>query len=169
MRRAAPEKDATGLPAGGLYVLLVRVRRPRRLRVGKRGLRTFRSGWYCYVGRARRALEARLRRHARPRKRRHWHIDGLTARAEVVGAWVLAAPAELECVLAGELARRGELVAGFGASDCGCGGHLVRFGTEVEAGSAVRRGWSRLSREVGSGPVELLWWRQTERFLLKKG
>ena len=48
---------------------------------------------------------------------------------------------------AAELARRGELVAGFGASDCGCGGHLVRFGTEVEAfrprpvknGSCTRR------------------------------
>ena len=136
----------TGLPRGGVYVLVVRVAAPRRLRVGRLGRRSFAPGWYCYVGSAQRGLGARLQRHARRRKARHWHIDWLTVVGEVVAAWVMEAERSAECRMAAALACRGEVVSGFGDSDCRCGGHLVRFETEREADGAVLAGWS-CSRE----------------------
>jgi len=143
---------------GGVYVLLVQLPGRRRLRVGRLGRRWFRPGWYCYVGSAQRSLEARLQRHARREKTQRWHIDGLTGMGEVMGAWFLEAPKPVECLWAGELARRGQVVSGFGASDCGCGGHLVRFASRREAVEAVAAGWSGLPG--GSDPVagKPGWW-----------
>ena len=138
-------------PRGGIYVLLVELPASRRLGVGRRRRVELAPGWYCYVGSAQRALRARLRRHVRRHKVRRWHIDGLTSVASPVGAWVARAPGSMECALAGALARRGEVVAGFGASDCRCPGHLVRFDTRRRAAAAVgacrrERGW------------RLVWW-----------
>lgn len=152
--RPGAGREGVVLPPGGIYVLVVRLRRASRVRVGRKGVRPFGPGWYCYVGSAQRALEARLDRHGRSRKRRHWHIDGLTGVGEVVGAWVVEAPKSAECALAGELARRGEVEAGFGASDCGCEGHLMRFGSRGEVDSAV----SRCLRGLRRGPRRPLWW-----------
>ena len=43
----------------------------------------------------------------------------------MVGAMIVPGPRERECELAGELRHMYELaVPGFGASDCGCVGHL---------------------------------------------
>jgi sugar fermentation stimulation protein A len=54
-----------------------------------------------------------------------WHIDYLSTKAAMIGAMVVPGPRERECELAGELRHMYELaVPGFGASDCGCGGHL---------------------------------------------
>ncbi len=114
--------ERTGLPRGGVYVLVVRVAAARRLRVGRLGRRSFAPGWYCYVGSAQRGLGARLQRHARRRKARHWHIDWLTVVGEVVAAWVMEAERSAECRMAAALAHRGEVVSGFGDSDCRCGG-----------------------------------------------
>jgi sugar fermentation stimulation protein A len=125
-------------------VLLLRLKAARRLKVGRLGVLRLRPGWYTYVGSAQRNLLARLRRHARRRKALHWHIDRLTQVATVVGAWLVPAPKCGECRLAAALARGGEVVAGFGASDCRCRGHLIRFvrRSEVEeaVGSAARKG-----------------------------
>ena len=151
--RTGSGRLAGALPASGLYVLLLRLKAARRLKVGRLGPLDFRPGWYAYVGSAQRNLLARLRRHARRRKAVHWHIDRLTREAAVVGAWLFPAPKSAECRLAAALAAAGERVpaggrvAGFGASDCRCGGHLVRFArrSEVEeaVGSAALRGERR--------------------------
>jgi Uri superfamily endonuclease len=125
------------LPTSGLYVLLVRLKAARRLKVGRLGLLSLRPGWYTYVGSAQRGLPARLRRHARRQKALHWHSDYLTREATVVGAWLFSAPKSAECGLAAALGRAGELVSGFGASDCRCGGHLVRFARKSEVEEAV--------------------------------
>jgi len=146
------------VPSGGVYVLLLRLPRPRRLQVGRLGRRRFARGWYCYVGSAQRSLRARLRRHARRGKARRWHIDELTRVAEVVGAWFLEAPKLVECLWAGELARRGQVVSGFGASDCRCGGHLVCFAARREAADAVAAGCCGFAVGSGLGAVGPRWW-----------
>jgi len=151
--------EAGKYPQGGLYVLLVRLERGRRLRVGRLGVGSFAPGWYCYVGSAQRGLLARLRRHARRRKARHWHIDSLTTVGRVVGAWVVEAGKTAECGLAASLAGGGEVVVGFGASDCRCPGHLVRFGTKGEADAAVRTFWSGARAGHKRGRNGPLWWR----------
>ena len=59
----------------------------------------------------------------------HWHIDYLRVEAELLGAVLLFnEEKEGECRFVQKLLHLPEAclpVPGFGASDCGCGGHLV--------------------------------------------
>jgi len=106
------------------YQLSIDVPRDVRVAVGALGVCDFPRGRYVYTGSAKRALEARIRRHLSGIKRNHWHIDYLLA---VPGVQVLDVrrSARTECGL--NAATRGRIVVpGFGASDCraGCGSHL---------------------------------------------
>jgi len=110
---------------GGLYVAVFVLGHSRRIRVGRLGRFEFPAGVYLYVGSAQKNIDARLARHARKDKPLRWHIDYLSTKADMLGAIVLAGPKHRECRLAGRFSafcRRH--VAGFGASDCRCGGHL---------------------------------------------
>jgi Uri superfamily endonuclease len=109
------------------YQLHIDVERALRLRVGRLGTFAVPPGRYVYTGSARRGLAARVARHLRTRKRRHWHIDHLLA-ADGVRIVAVGLSARTEC--AANLAVRGTTpVPGFGASDCraGCGAHLKRL------------------------------------------
>jgi sugar fermentation stimulation protein A len=109
----------------GVYIAFFRLRRPQRILVGKLGAFFFASGLYLYVGSAQRNLSARIDRHARKSKPRRWHIDYLSAKADMLGVITIDGPRETECAVAKKLAEMFELaVPGFGASDCRCGGHL---------------------------------------------
>ena len=109
----------------GGYLLIMRLSRDRRLRVGGLESRLFPKGYYVYVGSAMANLCARLARHQRQRKRLHWHIDYLRAAAAEVIAVPIRSSVRIEC----ELGRALESVStiacsGFGSSDCGCASHL---------------------------------------------
>jgi Uri superfamily endonuclease len=118
----------------GLYLFLVRLHEPVRLKVGALGTFALEAGWYIYTGRARRNLVERVRRHFQTHKRVRWHIDRLIERreAEPLGAVVLGQrehPDWSECSLNQKVGRKLGAVApvpGFGASDCseGCPAHL---------------------------------------------
>ena len=110
---------------GGTYIAVFVLPQACRIEVGRLGCFWLEPGLYFYVGSAQRNLSARLERHARKAKPLRWHIDYLATQAAMVGAMVVPGPRERECELAGELRCIYELaVPGFGASDCGCGGHL---------------------------------------------
>ena len=104
---------------------------PRRtqLPVGSLGTVTLDRGWYAYVGSAARARDARVARHLAREKPLRWHADYLFTAFPAVRAWLVDGAAG-ECALAGALAalpgaeRRPRR---FGAGDCRCAGHLVRF------------------------------------------
>lgn len=84
------------------------------------------AGYYLYAGSARGpgGLKARVARHMRRPKLCHWHVDQISAVADVVGAFVW--PGGNECALAARWARVGTPVAGFGSSDCRrCRSHLL--------------------------------------------
>jgi Uri superfamily endonuclease len=54
----------------------------------------------------------------------HWHIDQLTERGAVTGAWIV--PKGRECDLVTMLARLPMPIPGFGSSDCRrCRSHLL--------------------------------------------
>jgi Uri superfamily endonuclease len=171
----AGDGPASPPPGSGVYVLLLRLKDARALNVGRLGLLRFPAGWYGYVGSAQRNLLGRLRRHARRTKPLHWHIDRLTREAAVMGAWVFPAEKSAECRLAAALARAGERVPakrvwGFGASDCRCGGHLVRFARRSEVEEAVKSLGRSGRRGRGEAPVLTRGWlRSAEvRFLGKR-
>ncbi|MFW6158794.1 MAG: GIY-YIG nuclease family protein [Planctomycetota bacterium] len=114
------------IPDAGVYVAVFRLAGVRRIRVGRLGQFDFPAGYYLYAGSAQRHLGARLDRHGRADKPRHWHVDYLSAEADMIGALVVPGPKSRECELAAELAECFALaVPGFGASDCRCPGHLA--------------------------------------------
>ena len=116
-----------------------------RLPVGKLGPLRFDAAVYAYVGSAQGpgGLRSRIGRHLEKGKRRHWHIDYLRDHAEIDRIWVIDGSRRLECAVAARLSALAAAspVAGFGASDCRCGSHLV----------ALRRPPSRrrLERDLG--------------------
>ncbi len=112
----------------GTYALLIKVRNEATLTVGKLGEFQLPLGYYLYCGSALGGLEARIKRHLRPDKRLHWHIDYLLQYAEIVDVWYLRNDRRLECVLcreARELFGASDIAAGFGSSDCRCTSHLL--------------------------------------------
>lgn len=137
--------------SGGLYVVLISLRRPTEVRMagGRSGLLP--SGWYVYTGSARPGLDARVARHLEQQKRVRWHIDQLTTdpAARTLGAVVVADPPEpvvpagsmgperlTECGLnriVGSIVGRDCPVRSFGATDCrsACPAHLWRSPTRL--------------------------------------
>ncbi len=119
----------TGRAAPRLYIVLTRVPRRSTLQVGSLGAVTLERGWYAYVGSAARAREARIARHLAREKPLRWHADYLFTAFPAGRAWLVDGAAG-ECALAEALAalpgaeRRSRR---FGAGDCRCPGHLVRF------------------------------------------
>ncbi|MGQ9645310.1 MAG: GIY-YIG nuclease family protein [Thermodesulfobacteriota bacterium] len=109
----------------GSYLLILELKKPRKIPVGKLGRVSFRSGFYIYVGSALAHLNKRIERHWRLKKRHHWHIDRLRAVADFHSAFVVRSSARLECKMGGALSKICEsTIPGFGCSDCPCDTHL---------------------------------------------
>ncbi|MGD8451603.1 MAG: DUF123 domain-containing protein [Phycisphaerae bacterium] len=142
-RKHAPpvfEPALADWPDTGVYQLWLEVSVGLRLRVGRLGRVSLEPGVYVYTGRASRGLRARVLRHARGARRRHWHIDYLLARAEVrlLRVRLAAGEAEAECAV-NKAVPGGECVLpGFGSSDCrrGCGSHLRYVPVALDARAA---------------------------------
>lgn len=84
------------------------------------------AGDYFYAGSAYGpgGLRARISRHMRRAKTCRWHIDQITAVAEIRGAWVL--PNGDECELVAWHPALPMPILGFGSSDCRrCRSHLL--------------------------------------------
>jgi Uri superfamily endonuclease len=127
--------DALG-KTPGIYALVLKIDTPCTLRIGRFGRFTFQAGIYLYLGSARGpgGVVARVHRHLQDEmtKRKHWHIDWLRQAAGPVGViWTHTKQAD-ECEWAQALSSKGSREPdGFGASDCGCEGHLVRLETSL--------------------------------------
>jgi Uri superfamily endonuclease len=125
----SPAPTAERATAPRLYIVLTRVPRRSQCAVGSLGTVTLERGWYAYVGSAARAREARVARHLALEKPLRWHADYLFTAFPAGRAWLVDGAAG-ECELAGAL----EALPGaerwprrFGAGDCRCAGHLIRF------------------------------------------
>ena len=138
---------APDLPAApGTYVLILRLDAPSRIVPGRLGPCDLPAGLYAYVGSAHGpgGLRARVARHLRRDKPRHWHIDALTAAARPVAIWTRATPERLECAWARTLAALPGVtlpVAGFGSSDCACPAHLFALPDAMQ-----RAAWTALNQ-----------------------
>jgi Uri superfamily endonuclease len=114
----------------GIYVLLIYVKNPTHINVGKLGAVTFTAGLYAYVGSAQNSLEKRVERHLRKHKRHFWHIDYLLSQDDITVPQVLykAGAKEEECRVAKSLVAKNEPFRSFGCSDCRCESHLFKLG-----------------------------------------
>jgi len=110
----------------GSYLVVLRMPRDRRIKIGALGAVKFRKGFYLYAGSAMKDLTQRLARHQRLIKNHHWHIDHLRECAEFITGIPVRTSADIECDIARALSGIAEWqVPGFGCSDCSCPTHLV--------------------------------------------
>ena len=85
-------------------------------------------GKYIYVGRAKKNLISRLKRHLKKQKKIRWHIDYLTSHpACKIDSITIADIDTKECTIADILENIGLYrIKDFGSSDCRCKGHLLK-------------------------------------------
>jgi len=115
----------------GVYALLFRLTCDLTINTGRLGVKTYCSGWYAYVGSARRGISARLKHHMRAiHPRPHWHIDYLLPQCSLSTIVVAETSGDLECAISRYMAGRFRVVSRFGASDCRCKGHLFQSDSE---------------------------------------
>lgn len=158
--RATPDADVTpewgALPQRGLYVLWLYVPEPSVVRIGSLGEHSLDRGLYAYVGSGAKGLPHRLRRHWTGGGSRRWHVDWLRAVARPVGidvvpivsreveaSSVVSLPTLSECELADSLCKVSgvtRLIPRFGASDCGCAGHLFSV-PRTSTAHSLPRSW----------------------------
>jgi Uri superfamily endonuclease len=128
----------------GTYILILRLKRDRFIRIGKLGKFHFAPGYYTYTGSAfgPGGLNARLKHHLKLTPRPHWHIDYLKNAAKVIEVWYSKQIEHLEHRCA-EVFREisGVMLPakGFGSTDCKCEAHLFYF---------VKRPFLHLFREA---------------------
>lgn len=113
----------------GTYVLILQLRSPCNITIGKLGAFNFIDGYYLYIGSAfgPGGLKARIRRHLKPEKKSHWHIDYLSTAGAVIDTWISGLAEKNECHWARTIESVKGLstpVPGFGSSDCACCSHL---------------------------------------------
>lgn len=118
----------------GMYVLLINTE-AGMVKAGALGSIPVRRGWYAYVGSALGSGGfARVRRHIRLSKEKsgktHWHIDHLLMHPDsrLTRVYCLKTSERRECYTASCMS--GEIVPGFGSSDCSCPGHLFFYPSE---------------------------------------
>ena len=114
----------------GSYCLIIKMKKNKKIKIGKLGLIDFKKGFYVYVGSGMNNLEKRIERHLKRKKRIFWHIDYLLADedAEIVRVLKKESEKKEECEIASKI--NGKPVPGFGCSDCKCGSHLFYFPDE---------------------------------------
>jgi Uri superfamily endonuclease len=114
--------------APGAYVLAILIKKAVTVTIALRPPVTLPPGTYLYCGSAKGpgGLKARLSRHMRRRKSIRWHVDQLTCRGRVLGAWIV--PDGNECELVGQLSHLPRPIPGFGSTDCRhCSTHLLAW------------------------------------------
>ncbi|HBE91820.1 MAG TPA: DUF123 domain-containing protein [Gammaproteobacteria bacterium] len=115
---------------GGSYVLVMQLAHPQLITPGRLGRQTMPAGYYCYAGSAfgPGGLRARLRHHATPVSRPHWHVDYLRQKADLIEIWYTDTDEKREHDYASLICKQPDTIqaiAGFGASDCNCTSHLI--------------------------------------------
>jgi Uri superfamily endonuclease len=120
----------------GTYALILNLEHSWHRDIGRLGNVTLPAGWYVYVGSAHGpgGLASRIGRHLRSSKTRHWHIDYLYPESYTVEIWYTLNPQTWECTWARTLSQlpgAGVPVPRFGASDCQCSAHLIRFSSQI--------------------------------------
>jgi len=137
----------------GTYVLIFRCSSSKQVQVGKWGVIGTEPGYYLYVGSAfgPGGIKARVARHSRTEKAKHWHIDYIREHMDLVSVWFSHHNKKLEHDWARTLSAIPgmEPVQGFGCSDCQCYSHLFRSDNQPE----FRQFCNRAGRNILSTPA----------------
>ena len=106
------------------YLVLFKLTRDRRIKIGKLKTFYFKKGQYLYVGSfPKQWIQNRISRHKMKNKKLHWHIDYFS-KDPYVRFLTSRVFFRKECNLALDLHNKFSCVNKFGSSDCKCAGHL---------------------------------------------
>lgn len=105
-----------GMSMKGCYILVIRLNSDLNLNVSK-NFWNLKKGIYTYIGSAMNSIEARVARHLSQKKKKHWHIDYLLERAEIVGVVFLPCNRRCEEEVSRFFEKHFVGIKGFGASD----------------------------------------------------
>ena len=112
----------------GTYALILRSHSKGIVQVGRWRQIELQQGYYVYIGSAfgPGGVKARVLRHCRRKKSRHWHLDYLQEFMCPVFAWYSHRTRRLEHEWAQVLHEMScmSAIQGFGCSDCRCYSHL---------------------------------------------
>ena len=113
----------------GIYCLIIEIKKCINKKIGKLGNIDFNKGSYIYVGSAQNGIEKRVKRHFKKKKKKYWHVDYLLDDKNVKIEKYLCKKGSKkeECKIAKFLASFGDIIQGFGCSDCKCISHLFRI------------------------------------------
>jgi len=113
----------------GVYILLIRISKNIREKIGSLGRIKFSKGMYVYVGSAQNNLEKRTKRHLSKNKKMFWHIDYLLNNkfTKVLNSLYKNLGKSEECSIANKLSKTEIAIPKFGCSDCNCKSHLFRI------------------------------------------
>lgn len=107
------------------YCFVMFLSTDQRIQIGQRGEIFFQSGFYAYVGSAKKNPSSRINRHWLGIGKKKWHIDYLRAEAKPHSMWVFRQTMLEECHLAEYFRKFGfDSISNFGSSDCRCPSHL---------------------------------------------
>lgn len=118
----------------GVYTLIIRAIRSRRIKVGERLSVALERGSYLYtgsaLGRGSTSLEWRLGRHMSRKKRQFWHVDRILSSdsAHLVSVVLAMTKSRIECRVNTALLGIPDIglsSRGVGSSDCKCQSHLL--------------------------------------------
>ena len=116
-------------PYSGTYIVILKIGTSQDIEVGRIGSHSFKKGYYFYVGSAHGpgGLKARLTRHVKKGKSKHWHIDYIRDAGSIISILVQYSKEKKECSWAEKLNSSGLFaipIYRFGSSDCSCESHL---------------------------------------------
>ena len=134
----------------GTYCLIINLSKDCRIKIGNRlGFIKFKKGSYVYIGSAMNSLEARVKRHLRDDKKKHWHIDYLllNENSEIKEILINVSDKKIECDLANNIIKDEEFVSEFGCSDCDCSSHLVYFESSKLAVEKVKKAYELIDMD----------------------
>lgn len=134
----------------GTYCLIISLSKDCRIKIGNRlGFINFKKGSYVYIGSAMNSLEARVKRHLRDDKKKHWHVDYLllNENSKINEIILNISDRKIECDLAEGILRDEECIPEFGCSDCGCQSHLAYFKNERSAVEKVRKSYDAINMD----------------------
>ncbi|WP_069365418.1 GIY-YIG nuclease family protein [Salisediminibacterium beveridgei] len=112
-----------------IYLILFYTNQSTGVKVGALGNVYLSAGYYVYVGSARRAIGARLKRHRRIVKTKRWHLDYVRPALKWRGS-IKCVTHDGECALADQVRHQLNGVTvkkRLGSSDCKCETHFLKL------------------------------------------
>jgi len=125
----------------GVYTLILIVKKPLKIKIGKLGIKFFKKGIYAYIGsglgKGATSILGRVKRHLKKRKKMFWHIDYLLSHknVKIIDIFYAKTSIKIECILNNEISKafnKNFSIKDFGSSDCKCKTHLIWLGNKNE-------------------------------------